>query len=85
LKILQQLSEAGLVQTTIRATRHLDPANSFFMSYRDVDGPLSYWRLVGGIEVDFVVGNLSDQALATTVTTVLGSPAAGTTTRGRRR
>ena len=31
---------------------------STFMSYRDVDGPLSYWRLAGGIEVDFVVGNM---------------------------
>ena len=31
---------------------------STFMSYRDVDGPLSYWRLASGIEVDFVVGNM---------------------------
>lgn len=31
---------------------------SAFMSYRDVDGPLSYWRLASGIEVDFVVGNM---------------------------
>jgi predicted AAA+ superfamily ATPase len=31
---------------------------SAFMSYREVDGPLSYWRLAGGIEVDFVVGNM---------------------------
>jgi predicted AAA+ superfamily ATPase len=29
-----------------------------FMSYREVDGPLSYWRLPSGIEVDFIVGNM---------------------------
>ena len=29
-----------------------------FMSYREVDGPLSYWRLASGIEVDFVVGDM---------------------------
>lgn len=31
---------------------------SAFMSYREVEGPLSYWRLASGIEVDFVVGNM---------------------------
>jgi predicted AAA+ superfamily ATPase len=31
---------------------------SAFMSYRELDGPLSYWRLASGIEVDFVVGNM---------------------------
>jgi predicted AAA+ superfamily ATPase len=31
---------------------------SAFTSYREIDGPLSYWRLASGIEVDFVVGNM---------------------------
>jgi predicted AAA+ superfamily ATPase len=31
---------------------------SSFMSYREVEGPLSYWRLASGIEVDFIVGNM---------------------------
>ena len=29
-----------------------------FMSYREVGGPLSYWRLASGIEVDFIVGDM---------------------------
>ena len=28
------------------------------LSYLDLDEPLSYWRLAGGIEVDFVVGEM---------------------------
>ena len=28
------------------------------VSYRDIDAPLAYWRLAGGIEVDFVLGDL---------------------------
>ena len=28
------------------------------LSYREVDGPLSYWRLAGGIEVDFIIGDM---------------------------
>ncbi|MEN8184380.1 MAG: AAA family ATPase [Myxococcota bacterium] len=31
---------------------------SAFMSYRDFDGDLSYWRLASGIEVDFVLGDM---------------------------
>jgi predicted AAA+ superfamily ATPase len=31
---------------------------SAFMSYRAVDGELSYWRLAGGTEVDFVLGDM---------------------------
>jgi predicted AAA+ superfamily ATPase len=31
---------------------------STFMSYREVDGPLSYWRLASGIEVDFIIGDM---------------------------
>jgi predicted AAA+ superfamily ATPase len=31
---------------------------SAFMSYREVDGQLSYWRLASGIEVDFIVGDM---------------------------
>ena len=29
-----------------------------YMSYREYDGLLSYWRLASGIEVDFVLGNM---------------------------
>ena len=28
------------------------------MEYREVDEPLSYWRLPSGIEIDFVVGDM---------------------------
>ena len=28
------------------------------LSYREVDGPLSYWRLASGIEVDFIIGDM---------------------------
>ena len=31
---------------------------SAWLSYREFDGELSYWRLAGGTEVDFVVGNM---------------------------
>jgi predicted AAA+ superfamily ATPase len=31
---------------------------SAFVSYRDYDGELSYWRLASGIEVDFVFGDM---------------------------
>jgi len=31
---------------------------STFVSYRAVDGELSYWRLAGGTEVDFVLGDM---------------------------
>jgi len=31
---------------------------SAFVSYRDFDGDLSYWRLASGIEVDFVLGDM---------------------------
>ncbi len=31
---------------------------SAFMSYREVDDRLFYWRLASGIEVDFVIGNM---------------------------
>ena len=31
---------------------------SAFVSYREVDGALSYWRLASGIEVDFVIGDM---------------------------
>ncbi len=31
---------------------------STFMSYRGYDGALSYWRLAGGIEVDFIFGDM---------------------------
>lgn len=31
---------------------------SAFVSYRDVDVDLSYWRLASGIEVDFVLGDM---------------------------
>ncbi len=31
---------------------------SAFVSYRDIDGGLSYWRLASGIEVDFVLGDM---------------------------
>ena len=31
---------------------------SAFISYREVDAALSYWRLASGIEVDFVVGDM---------------------------
>ncbi|MXX55759.1 MAG: ATP-binding protein [Gemmatimonadetes bacterium] len=31
---------------------------SAWLSYRDFDGGLSYWRLAGGTEVDFIVGNM---------------------------
>ncbi len=30
---------------------------SAYMSYREVDADLSYWRLPSGVEVDFVIGN----------------------------
>jgi predicted AAA+ superfamily ATPase len=29
-----------------------------FVSYREFDGDLSYWRLASGIEVDFVLGDM---------------------------
>ena len=29
-----------------------------FLDYREVDGGLSYWRLAGGTEVDFVLGDM---------------------------
>ena len=29
-----------------------------FVSYREYDGALSYWRLASGIEVDFIVGDM---------------------------
>lgn len=29
-----------------------------FISYRDFDGDLSYWRLASGIEVDFIIGDM---------------------------
>ena len=29
---------------------------SAYASYRELDSPLSYWRLASGIEVDFVIG-----------------------------
>lgn len=29
-----------------------------YVSYRQHDGPLSYWRLASGIEVDFILGDL---------------------------
>ncbi len=29
-----------------------------FISYREIDDPLSYWRLAGGVEVDFIVGQM---------------------------
>jgi predicted AAA+ superfamily ATPase len=31
---------------------------SAFVSYREFDGALSYWRVASGIEVDFVLGNM---------------------------
>jgi predicted AAA+ superfamily ATPase len=31
---------------------------SAFVSYREFDGDLSYWRLASGIEVDFVLGDM---------------------------
>ena len=31
---------------------------STFVSYRQFDGDLSYWRLAGGTEVDFVLGDM---------------------------
>jgi predicted AAA+ superfamily ATPase len=31
---------------------------SAFMSYREADDRLSYWRLASGIEVDFIAGNM---------------------------
>jgi predicted AAA+ superfamily ATPase len=31
---------------------------SAFVSYREFDGALSYWRLASGIEVDFVLGDM---------------------------
>jgi predicted AAA+ superfamily ATPase len=31
---------------------------SAFVSYQDFDGPLAYWRLASGIEVDFVFGDM---------------------------
>ena len=31
---------------------------STFVSYREYDGTLSYWRLASGIEVDFVLGDM---------------------------
>ena len=31
---------------------------SGYRAYRDADWDLSYWRLAGGTEVDFIVGNL---------------------------
>ena len=31
---------------------------SAWLSYREFDGELSYWRLAGGTEVDFVVGDM---------------------------
>lgn len=31
---------------------------SAWLSYRELDGELSYWRLAGGTEVDFVVGDM---------------------------
>lgn len=31
---------------------------SAFVSYREFDGQLSYWRLASGIEVDFVLGDM---------------------------
>ncbi len=31
---------------------------SAFVSYRDVDADLSYWRLPSGIEVDFILGDM---------------------------
>lgn len=31
---------------------------STYLSYREHDGPLSYWRLASGIEVDFVLGDM---------------------------
>jgi predicted AAA+ superfamily ATPase len=31
---------------------------SAFVSYQDFDGPLAYWRLASGIEVDFVLGDM---------------------------
>ena len=31
---------------------------SAFLSYREFDGALSYWRLASGIEVDFVLGDM---------------------------
>ncbi len=31
---------------------------SAFVSYRDIEGDLSYWRLASGIEVDFVLGDM---------------------------
>jgi predicted AAA+ superfamily ATPase len=31
---------------------------SAFVAYRDVDARLSYWRLAGGVEVDFVVNDV---------------------------
>jgi predicted AAA+ superfamily ATPase len=31
---------------------------SAFVSYRDFDGNLSYWRLASGVEVDFVLGDM---------------------------
>ena len=30
---------------------------SAYMSYREVDADLSYWRLPSGVEVDFAIGN----------------------------
>lgn len=32
---------------------------SAFLSYREFDGGLSYWRLASGIEVDFVLGDMA--------------------------
>jgi predicted AAA+ superfamily ATPase len=29
-----------------------------YVSYRDIDAPLSYWRLASGIEVDFILGDM---------------------------
>ena len=29
-----------------------------FLTYRELDHPLAYWRLVGGTEVDFVLGDM---------------------------
>ena len=31
---------------------------SAFVSYREFDGDLAYWRLASGIEVDFVLGDM---------------------------
>ncbi len=41
---------------------------STFISYRDLDEPLTYWRLPSGIEVDFIIGTMrvAIEAKATT-------------------